>query len=324
MECDVKNLQRLAIIGTTQIAKSHVVAARKVGFDVCHVAGSKNSNTVESFAESNLISNIWSDPKELATSGEWDAIIIASAPGSLAELLLCATKSNNAVLVEKPVVLDSQLFDQFHDSTDKVIVGFNRRFYSAVMEAKKFVADRSACLIQLHVPESIMLNSDGEWDYSRVKTNSTHAFDLLSFVTGGLHDLKIDSVFRDTKKTGAVATARSNRGDVCLIVANWNAPANFALTIDSGDERFELKPLEDGVLYKGIEIVQAGSSGSRTYAPKKIASFTEPNDSDVYKPGFLGQAQALFDLTNGESSTVAATLKDAKAALLFAEALIGT
>jgi len=95
------------------------------------------------------------------------------------------------------------------------------------------------------------------------------------------------------------------------------------LTIDSGDERFELKPLEDGVLYKGIEIVQAGSSGRRTYAPKKIASFTEPNDSDVYKPGFLGQAQALFDLTNGESSTVAATLKDAKAALLFAESLIG-
>ena len=211
----MKNLQRLAIIGTTQIAKSHVVAARKVGFDVCHVAGSKNSNTVESFAESNLISNIWSDPKELATSGEWDAIIIASAPGSLAELLLCATKSNNAVLVEKPVVLDSQLFDQFHDSTDKVIVGFNRRFYAAVMEAKKFVAERSACLIQLHVPESIMLNSDGEWGYSRVKTNSTHAFDLLSFVTGGLHDLKIDSVFRDTKKTGAVATAHSIRGDVC-------------------------------------------------------------------------------------------------------------
>jgi predicted dehydrogenase len=265
---------------------------------------------------------LWSDPIALATSGEWDAMIIASAAESMAELLQCAMKSNNAVLVEKPVVLESQLFDQFHDSTDRVIVGFNRRFYAAVLEAKKFVSERPACLIQLHVPESILLKSDGAWDYSRVKTNSTHAFDLLSFIAGGLHDLKIDSVFRDSKKIGAVATARSNRGDVCSIVANWNAPANFALTIDSGDERFELKPLEDGVLYKGIEIVQAGSSGRRTYAPKKIASFVEPNDSDVYKPGFLGQAQALFDLTNGESSTVAATLKDAKAALLFAEALI--
>lgn len=315
-------VSRLAIIGTTQIAISHVNAARKVGFDVCHVAGSKNSNTAEGFAESNSISNVWSDPRALATSGEWDAIIIASATGSLAELLQCAMKSNNAVLVEKPVVLESQLFDQFHNSTDKVIVGFNRRFYTSVLEARKFVAERSACLIQLHVPESIKLKSDGAWDYSRVKTNSTHAFDLLSFITGGLHDLKINSVLRDTKKTGAVATASSNRGDVCSIIANWNAPANFALTIDSGDERFELKPLEDGVLYKGIEIVQAGSSGRRTYAPKKIASFVEPNDLDAYKPGFLGQAQALFDLTNGECSTVAATLKDAKAALLFAEALI--
>ena len=317
------NAKRLAIIGTTQIAKSHVEAARKVGFDVCHVAGRKNSTTAESFATANSISNLWSDPIALATSGEWDAMIIASAAESMAELLQCAMKSNNAVLVEKPVVLESQLFDQFHDSTDRVIVGFNRRFYAAVLEAKKFVSERPACLIQLHVPESITLNSDDEWEYSRIKTNSTHAFDLLSFITGGLHDLKIDSVFRDSKKTAALATVRSNRGDVCSIVANWNAPANFALTIDSGDERFELKPLEEGAFYKGLEVVQSSSSGRRTYVPKKIASFLELNDSDIYKPGFLGQAQALLDLTHGKRSTVAATLKDAKAALLFAEALIG-
>jgi len=317
------NAKRLAIIGTTQIAKSHVEAARKVGFDVCHVAGRKNSTTAESFATANSISKLWSDPIALATSGEWDAMIVASAAESMAELLQYAMKSNNAVLVEKPVVLESQLFDQFHNSPDKVIVGFNRRFYAAVLEAKKFVSERSACLIQLHVPESIMLNSDGEWEYSRVKTNSTHAFDLLSFITGGLDNLKIDSVFRDSKKTAAVATGRSNRGDVCSIVANWNAPANFALTVDSGDERFELKPLEDGAFYKGLEVVQSSSSGRRTYVPKKIASFLEPNDSDIYKPGFLGQAQALLDLTHGKRSTVAATLNDAKAALLFAEALIG-
>ena len=318
----MKNVKRLAIIGTTQIAKSHVDAARKVGFDVCHVAGSNNSNTAQGFATSNAISNVWNDPIALATSGEWDAIIIASAAESIAELLQGAMKSNNAVLVEKPVVLESQLFDQFHDSTNRVIVGFNRRFYAAVTEAKKFVSERPACLIQLHVPESIMLNSDGEWEYSRVKTNSTHAFDLLSFISGGVHDLKIDSVIRDSKKTAAIATGRSNRGDVCSIIANWNAPANFTLTIDSGDERFELKPLENGALYKGLEVMQSGSSGRRTYVPKQVASFSEPIDSDGYKPGFLGQAQALMELAHGKRSTVAATLNDAKAALLFAEALI--
>jgi predicted dehydrogenase len=323
VERNVNNVKRLAVIGTTQIAKSHVEAARKVGFDVCHVAGRKNSNTVDIFATSNSISNVWSDPMALATSGEWDAIIIASAPDSLVDLLQCAMKSNNAVLVEKPVVLESQLFERFQGSPDKVIVGFNRRFYAAVLEAKKFVTEKPACVIQLQVPESIMLKPDGKWDYSRVKTNSIHAFDLLNFVTGGLHDLKIDFVFRDSKKTAAVVTTRSTRGDVCLIVANWNAPANFSLTIDSNDERFELKPLEDGALYKGLEVVQAGSSGRRTYVPKKIAAFSESDDSDVYKPGFLGQAQALLDLTQGKGSTVAATLNDAKAALLLAEALIG-
>ena len=314
--------KRLAVIGTTQIAKSHVEAARKVGFDVCHVAGRKNSITVNEFAEVNAISNVWGDPTALATSDEWDAIIIASAAESQAELLEVAMRSNKAVLVEKPVVLDAQLFEQFRGSSENVIVGFNRRFYSAVLEAKKFVTEKSACVIQLQVPESIMLKPDGRWDYSRVRTNSTHAFDLLNFVTGGLHDLKVNSVFHNSMKTAATATALSNRGDVCSIVANWNAPANFALTVDSGDERFELKPLEDGALYKGLEVMQSGSSGRRTYVPKQMASFSEPIDSDGYKPGFLGQAQALMELAHGKRSTVAASLNDAKAALLFAEALI--
>lgn len=317
------NMNRLAIIGTTQIAKSHVDAARKVGFDVCHVAGSKNSITVDSFAASNSISNAWSDPIALATSSEWDAIVIASAPDSLAELLQCAMKSNNAVLVEKPVVLESQLFDQFHGSTDKVIVGFNRRFYRAAQEAKKFVSERPTCLIQLQVPESIVMKPGGGWDYSRVKTNSTHAFDLLSFITGGLRTLDSDSVMHDSGRTSASATICSKRGDLCSVTANWNAPANFSLTIDSGDERFELKPFEDGVLYRGLEVMQSSSSNRRTYMPKKIATFSEPSDLEMYKPGFLGQAQALMDLVHRRRSPIAATLSDAKAAQLFADTLIG-
>lgn len=323
MECDVKKQARLAIIGTTQIAQLHVDAARKAGFDVCHVAGKKNSTTVDHFAKSNSITNVWSDSTTLATSGDWDAIIIASATESLADLLQISMNTNRAVLVEKPVALDAQIFERFHGSTEKVMVGFNRRFYAAVLEAKKFLIERPACLIHLQAPESVLLNPGAQPDYSRVKTNSTHAFDLLNFITGGLTDVKIESVFHDSQKTGAVASARSNRGDLCSVFANWNASANFALTIDCGEERFELKPLENGVLYRGLEVTQSGSSNRRTYMPKKITTFSESSDSEMYKPGFLGQAQALMDLVHGRRSPIAATLSDAKAAQLFADALIG-
>ena len=231
--------------------------------------------------------------------------------------------TNRAVLVEKPVVLESQLFEQFRGSTEKVIVGFNRRFYAAVLEAKKFLSDRSAGLIQLQVPESVVMRPGAQSDYSRVKTNSTHAFDLLNFITGGLRDVKIESVLHDSQKIAAVASARSIRGDLCSVVANWNASANFALTIDCGEERFELKPLEEGVLYRGLEVMQPSSSNRRTYIPKKIATFSEPSYSEMYKPGFLGQTQALIDLVHGRRSPIAATLSDAKAAQVFADALIG-
>lgn len=319
----MKNLKRLAIIGTTQIAKSHVDAARKAGFDVCHVAGRKDSSTVNHFARSNSIANVWNDPTTLATSGDWDAIVIASATEALADLLQLSMNCNRAVLVEKPVALDTQMFEQFHGSTEKVMVGFNRRFYEAAQEAKRFVSERPTCLIQLQTPESVVMKPDGEWDYSRVKTNSTHAFDLLSFITGGLHTLDSDLVMHDFTRTSAAATVRSNRGDLCSVIANWNAPANFALTIDCGEERFELKPLEYGVVYRGLEVTQSSSSSRRTYMPKKITTFSESSDSEMYKPGFLGQAQALMDLVHGRRSPIAATLSDAKAAQLFADALIG-
>ena len=47
----------------------------------------------------------------------------------------------------------------------------------------------------------------------------------------------------------------SSRGDICTISANWNAPANFAMTIDRDGERFELRPLEFGTRYHGMKVV---------------------------------------------------------------------
>ena len=321
----MSSAKKLAIIGTTNIAIAHLDAARAVGFDVVHVAGSPQSATAPKFATTHGISRAWNDPMALAADKDaWDAIVIASSTNSMIGLLAAAMSTGKPVLAEKPIGHTSSSLDQLLTSTENVLVGFNRRFYSSVQEAKRFIASGAPCLLHLELPESVQVDTEtGSRDVSRVTTNSTHGLDLINYITGGLAIESVYSVGVVSDKRGRVLIAKSQRGDLCSVSANWNAPANFSLTIDRGDERFELRPLEMGALYRGMEVVSpTPETPMRTYKPIKVINFLPSGDDSTLKPGFLSQCQALMNKIEGKHSDVAATLHDAKIALKFAEALI--
>jgi len=321
----VSSAKKLAIIGTTNIAIAHLDAARAVGFDVVHVAGSPQSATSPKFATTHGISRAWNDPMALAADKDaWDAIVIASSTNSMIGLLAAAMSTGKPVLAEKPIGHTSSSLDQLLTSTENVLVGFNRRFYSSVQEAKRFIASGAPCLLHLELPESVQVDTEtGSRDVSRVTTNSTHGLDLINYITGGLAIESVYSVGVVSDKRGRVLIAKSQRGDLCSVSANWNAPANFSLTIDRGDERFELRPLEMGALYRGMEVASpTPETPMRTYKPIKVINFLPSGDDSTLKPGFLSQCQALMNKIEGKHSDVAATLHDAKIALQFAEALI--
>jgi predicted dehydrogenase len=321
----MSSTKRLAIIGTTDIAVAHLNAARAVGFDVIHVAGSPHSITAPQFAKAHGIGKVWNDPMALAAdSDSWDAIIIASSTNSMLGLLAAAISTGKPILAEKPIGHTAISLDPLLTGNENVSVGFNRRFYSSVQEAKHFIASGTPCLLHLELPESIQVDpKTGSRDLSRVTTNSTHGLDLINYVTGGLTIESVYSVGNFSDKLGKVMIAKSERGDLCSVSANWNAPANFSLTIDRGDERFELRPIEIGALYRGMEVVPPTShTPLRTYKPIKVAEFVSNDDNSTLKPGFLGQCQALLNQIDGKHSDINATLQDAKIALQFAEALI--
>ena len=317
--------KRLAIIGTTDIAVAHLNASRAAGFDVVHIAGSPQSATAPKFAKTHGIGKVWDDPMVLAADKDaWDALIIASSTESMIGLVAVAAKTGKPVLAEKPIGYTSSSLDPLLPGTKNVVVGFNRRFYASVQEAKLFIASGAPCLLHLELPESVQVDSKtGTQDVSRVTTNSTHGLDLINYVTGGLTIESVYSVGSAGDNRGRVLIARSKRGDLCSVSANWNAPANFSLTIDRGNERFELRPLEIGALYRGMEVVPPTvETPLRTYKPIKVTNFVPSDDNSALKPGFLGQSQALLNQIDGKHSDIAATLQDAKIALQFAEALI--
>lgn len=315
---------RLALVGTSDIAMFHVDAAREAGFVVDHVAARPGSLTVEDFAARHSIGRAWSDPLEMIGASErWDALVIASTTESVIPLLRAAITTNKPVLVEKPVAIHSSELDDLSLPNDRVIVAYNRRFYRTVAAAREFLANGSAALVHCEIPESVRRDGDGNLVADRVRLNSVHVFDLLNYLLPGLtvtHTQLIDSGQADN---GGLMLATSTRGDMCSISLNWNAPANFSISIDRDGERFELRPLEIATIYRGMQETQPSQEIPIARYTPQVAERILPSADEVnFKPGFVGQARALRNLVDGVQSPVAARLTDARSALRFAERVI--
>jgi len=321
----VSGKPRLAIIGTGSISDFHVAAAKAVGFSVDHVAASLNSVTVATFAKRHSISNTWSSPIELAKSqDQWDAIVLATTTEALAQLVELAMGSKKPVLAEKPVGVNSKQIGHLVENSENVLVGFNRRYYAPVQEAKRFIERGGPSIVRVELPESVPWNVElGRRDNKQVRLNSVHGFDLVNYLfPHGASTLSFDRYLLPDSRGGVLVT-NSRKGDICMIAANWNAPANFSITIDRDDERFELRPLEYGFRYQGMESVEPSKElPIRKYIPQIIDKYLPDSESIQNKPGFIGQYRELLLMVSGQKPIIGANLHDAKIALQFAEALI--
>lgn len=318
---------RLAIIGTGEIAGFHVSAARAAGFTVEHVAARPNSTTPKLFGQKYEIPHVWLDPFELIRqSSLWDAVILATSTEAMVPLVELAIETGKPVLAEKPVGINSLTLTHLVNRSAPVLVGFNRRFYTPVQAAKKFIESGGPCLMHLELPEDVPIDAQSDIrDLKAVRLNSVHGFDLVNYLASGLTIMDVHHVQTVGDRRGGVLVLRSSKGDICTVSANWNAPANFSLTIDRDGERFELRPLEYGALYRGMRVVEpTPETPIRKYVPQRIAEVLPDQESVNFKPGFVAQCRALLDLIDGKRSPIAAGLCDAQFALEIAEAIMGT
>jgi len=320
---------RLAFIGCGDVAVFHAAACREAGFALAAVAGRPGSARAPEFARRFGVPRVFSDPLELASSGDWDALVLAVEPVAALDLLAVAAASGRPVLVEKPVALSSEMLRPHATRWPNVMVGYNRRFYATVREARAFAASGPPCLAQLEIPEDAPFEAPSGADPTRVFTHSVHGFDLARYVLGPLAMDMVLPRLRDAggaaggaARDGVAALMRSRRGDVVQYVGNWNAPANVSLTLDQGMRRYQLRPFESGAVYEGLTVVEPDAAMPiRRYVPTLTRRVALDPCDHTFKPGFLQQAAALLRRCGGEQDDTAATLEDAVAALELAEAV---
>ena len=319
---------RLALIGCGNIAEFHAPACREAGFELAAVCSRPGSARLHPFAERHEIPAVFDSVDSLLLArDEWDAILIAVAVEETLDVLKASLAYDAPILVEKPVSFRSDELAPLLQRNLPVIVGYNRRFYKTLQVARNEVLASAPSIAHLMVPESVRLPSgDGNLTYMRpFFGNSVHALDLARYVFG---PLSVQHVQRATDKFGEVAgiaaLIETDAGTVLQFTANWGAPANFSLSLDRPGRRLELKPFEAATIFEGMEVREpTRETPIRSYVPTRIGRIDLDDVDSRFKPGFVGQAEALGRLVRGEDPAPAARLEDAYEALKLAETLAG-
>ncbi len=311
----------IALIGCGPISNFHVDAARGAGLEITDVAASPNSINVSKFASKHNIPGVWMDPFELIENGTWDGLLIAATTPVTMELLKFAMRRGLPILVEKPVTLESALFDSIDTNAKNVMVGYNRRFYPSFQEMKNILSTQVDFMINVEIPEKLTTNElDRHFPFTGVRLNSVHVFDLVRYLVGPLDILSIENLRNSKGNEAAVMVMRSHRGHLINIIINYEASANFKIILDDGSTRYHFSPLEQADVFEGMQLIEPTKEFPlRRYSPILKSSVRSDPSETHFKPGFLGQAMAFRKMILGQESTEHATLLDARKALLVAE-----
>ena len=311
---------RLAVVGSGGIVGFHVAAARAVGFTVDHVAARPGSGSAKRFADEHGLAHPVDDPYELiGRSNEWDGLVLAASTDHMPDLLRAACEVGKPILAEKPTARHSATLGYFEQFSDRILVGYNRRFYSSVEYLRSFVHSGGPTVVQCQLPDSVGSSGTTDERLAAVRLNSVHGFDLLRYVFGELTLGQFVTTTGESSSASVVFT--TGRGDAGVIVANWNAPANFSIIADRDGERVELRPFEVATKFHGMEVVEPTTETPiRRYLPKAVGHSEVPDRDLKYKAGFFSQYEAFSSLMSGSRDSRAATIHDAREALRIAEA----
>ena len=316
---------RVCIIGTGKIAEFHVPALKAAGFNIVSCCGSPGSLKSPIFAKKYNIPKVFNDADSLISdSDNWDAALICSSLETTFQLLNKCIVTSKPILVEKPVTLIPNDFLSLPKISKNIYVAYNRRFYSTVQFAKKFIESNNPCFIKMELPDSINFSDNNISErYFNVRYNSIHGFDLLNYLMPSIELVRIEKHMQPDGVHSKSVYLKTSRGDSSMIFLNWNAPSNFSINIEAMPYRLELKPFESYSLFKGIDIINASDDFPiRQYVPKLIKTENVFHKSKDFKPGFLEQAIEFKNIVLGGKKEVLATLDDAYRASLLADKII--
>jgi predicted dehydrogenase len=223
------------------------------------------------------------------------------------------------VLLEKPSGYNlpdaTAILEAARHNNSSVYVALNRRTYSSTTLALSRLESNSSprfIKVQDQQDQNAALNIYNEPPLvaeNYMYANSIHMIDYLRVFGRGEIAKVTPVVAWDPKAPGIViAHIEFSSGDIGLYEGIWNGPGPWAVTVNTPQERLEMRPLE----HLSVQI-----KGER----KSNQIPTDTVDTE-FKPGILKQALAAVAAVNGKPSSLG-TLEDAYESMQLVAKIFG-
>lgn len=282
---------KIGLIGAGGIAKQHLKVMS--AFPEIRVVGitSRTMSRAEDLAEEQKETiDCFDSVEEMVSEAKPDALMVLVSANQMFSVCKKVIPLGLPLLIEKPAGLDPEenkvLLSLAKDHNVRVMVGYNRRFYSNFKKGLDIVRDHGKLMgvtIEGHerfwrLKDHLSEEMREKWIYA----NSVHTIDLLRFFGGDI--LQVKSIaHRHYEKNGDqfAAIAELESGAIGQYTAHWYSPGGWRVVLYGDGVTVDFEPLEEGVYidsqFKRHEIL--------------------PDKMDVeYKPGFYGQMKAFIKM----------------------------
>ena len=296
---------KVGLIGSSPICKFHISALQKNGFIIDAVGSRHNSsNCLDLCNQFSLQEKYCKNGWEEVLNKNVDAFIISIDIGVTPQILEKALLTGKYILVEKPISWDPKIIKSISNmkNSDKIFVGYNRRFYKTVNELKNYCKKLAGGTIVLNIPDSTP-------GIKQFISNGCHVIDTLRYLIGDFTIIKSLVVNDDADDILSITAICENEKWKIIMNAHSKIPSNFSITINSNERVFELKPIERLSLYDGIDIIEPTIDDPiRKYVPSLKKTVIE---SSELKPGFDEMYKSFKKFLNGNFNENLCTINDA-------------
>jgi len=223
-----------------------------------------------------------------------DAIVAVSIEQLVATTETLIRAGTKRILVEKPAGLNLREIENLNkiaiDFDAKVLIGYNRRFYSSVEKVREIITEDGglqSCIFEFTewAHEIITLSKAKGVKEHWVLGNSSHVIDLVFHLIGKpadwnfWHSGTIDWHPSSSKFVGA---GISDRNILFSYHANWQAPGRWGIELLTNRNRLILRPMEH------LKLTKLGS------LREDVVNIDNSIDLD-YKPGLYKQTKKFLN-----------------------------
>ena len=316
--------RKLVIIGSGKISESHIEAAQANGFHLHGICSSKNSQTAFNLAKKYNFTNYYPNIENLLETN-FDAAAIICDTINIPRVYEKMYRRNIPIIVEKPFSVNPEDFSKAMLSSNKTLVGYNRRYYSSIHALKNKLNSEPYYNAVVEISEISWDSNSSDTERTRsVLDNSVHLLDLILYLFGDYNSIEIDRCYFGRGLKAINAKLSYLDGVTVELRISFGIPLNNSISVRFKDSVADCKPIEMFTSLNKMEMIAPDSRIKfKRYQPISTEHWTLSKHDNAFKPGFYLQYKELSDLVDGKSIRIGATLTQAYKVLMLSRELLG-